>query len=751
MQRRKQQRVIPSLTCPVLITAAIAATVAAVPHGRAQTETEPAAAADPGADLEQVVVTATRLPRLQQDIAGTVTVIQAEELERRLSDDLDDIVRYEPGLSMNRTARGGNQGFIIRGIGGNRVLMVVDGVRSNDIYAAGPSAYGKDAFEVDDLRAVEIIRGPASVLYGADALGGAVIFTTKDPQDYLDETAGGDTYLALRAAGSSADQQNKLGFTAATQWGDWGMMAQYTRRDFQELEIEGTTALDPQDGTSDNLLLKGVWRPAERHRLTLAFDTQQEEIDTRLVSDLSDSVERSQGRDESDRYRFSVEHHWQWDNAVADHLETQVYWQDSEALQQTQQRRNNSYSFGIFTPSLVDRVSDFEFNQQIEGIGATLVKGFTTASVQHALVYGFSWERTDTERPRQRCETDVASGARSCEIRQFFPGAPAEVFPNKTFPDTETERAGLYIQNEITLPGRLTVIPGLRYDRYQLEADLNDPALVDTAALGFGIESIEESELSASLGIIYDIDASIALFAQYAEGFRAPNFDEANQSFINLAFRYATLPNPDLKPETSRGYEVGIKGEFERARFSFALFDNHYDDFIDDRFIGLTADGISLFQQQNVAEARIYGAELSATWRLDSAWQLRGSLAYSRGDDEDADMPLDQIEPLSAVLGAAYNAAGNLWGLEAIATLVDKKDRVSADDRVTAAGYGFVDLLGHYNFSEQLGLRFGVLNLFNKQYARWSNIEGLPASALSAIGRGQEAGTELRVGLDLRF
>ena len=111
------------------------------------------------------------MPRTIENIAGTVSLISAEDIEREVGDDLDDLVRFQPGVSMNTAARGGNQGFTIRGIGGNRVLTVVDGVRGSDIYGAGPSSYGKDSFEIDNLKSVEIIRGPASVLYGAGCYG----------------------------------------------------------------------------------------------------------------------------------------------------------------------------------------------------------------------------------------------------------------------------------------------------------------------------------------------------------------------------------------------------------------------------------------------------------------------------------------------------------------------------------------------------------------------------------------------------
>ena len=116
--------------------------------------------------IEELTITATRQDRTIQNVAGTISLVTIENIEKEMVDDLDDVVRYQPGVSMGNNSRGGNQGFTIRGIGGNRVLHVIDGVRSSDIYYGN----GKDTFEMDNLQGIQIIRGPASVLYGADAM-----------------------------------------------------------------------------------------------------------------------------------------------------------------------------------------------------------------------------------------------------------------------------------------------------------------------------------------------------------------------------------------------------------------------------------------------------------------------------------------------------------------------------------------------------------------------------------------------------
>ncbi|MEX0902143.1 MAG: TonB-dependent hemoglobin/transferrin/lactoferrin family receptor [Pseudohongiellaceae bacterium] len=704
---------------------------------------------------EELVITATRLPRSIEDIAGTITVITDDDIAHHLAEDMDDLTRFEPGITMNTANRGGNQGFVIRGMGGNRVLTVLDGIRSNDIYMAGPSSYGKDAFEVDDLKAVEIIRGPASVLYGADAMGGAVILRSKDPADYL--APEDDSYLALRSAATSANGQYKLGVTVAGRLGDIGSLVQVTHREFHETDINGSSS-NPQEGKSNGLLLKNVWDMAKAHQLRATADVLQEEIDTRLDSDLSPGVSESIGFDETERMRFSLVYQWQADAALFDDMDMDLSWQRTDALQHTEQYLT-SYSFlnpmnpATYGGTEAFRDTDFEFNQDTLSAGINLRKSLNLSSMGHTFAYGLHRDRTETVRPRNRCDEQLTTGEVTCSIASY-PFAPSENFPNKTFPDSTTTRTGVYIQDEI-VPGdsRLTLVPGIRYDHYDMEPHVD--ALLDGSGYietygGYAVTAVDEHAVSFSLGALYELSDQVSLFAQYAEGFRPPNFDESNQAFVNLGHGYATVPNPALESESSEGLELGIRANVKNALISLAVYDNRYQDFIESASIG-TEGNISLFQDQNVGRARIRGVELTSMWYPGDSWQVRTSLAYSRGNNEEAGVPLDSVEPLTGVIGLRYDEASGDWGFETMLTAVAKKDRVSADDRATADAYTVVDIVGHYRVTRSSTVRAGLFNVFDENYARWTNIQGLAAGDTDNIARAQAAGTNFRLSLDYKF
>ena len=702
--------------------------------------------------IEELTISATRQPRTIENIAGTVSLITVENIEKEMVDDLDDLARFQPGVSMSTNARGGNQGFTIRGIGGNRVLHVVDGVRGSDIYYGN----GKDSFEMDNLQSVQIVRGPSSVLYGADAMGGAVIFTTKNARDYVGSDSG--SYFGLRSSASDADDQIKGGATAAFQNGDFGLVAQFTQRNFEEHEVNGSGSVNPQDGDTQGILLKGMWDISDNQSLAVSFESFVEERDFNLLSDLGRSVSKSLGFDEVDRERIGLEYQLERDSGLFDDLQILVNFHDTDSTQRTLQDRT---SFSFVNPrnprsmggSAAIRDTTFGFNQETVAVNLNFRKSLNSGSLTHNFVYGFNLDETETERPRDRFDTELSTGTISRRI-SAFPMAPAEVFPNKTFPDTSTRRLGIYFQDEIQIgDSPLTLIPGVRYDRYEMDATVD--TLLDgtnqVAGFGYPVEDFEEGEVSFSLGALYDLDDTYSLFAQYAEGYRPPNFNESNQAFVNLGFRYAVVPNPDIDAENSNSFELGVRADYENAFLSLSVFKNYYDDFISSNFIGRSGS-LSLYQNQNISDVEIQGAEVSAFFYFNNQWRLRSSVAYARGENEVTGAHLDTIDPLNIVTGLRYDSSSGNWGGELLWTVIADKDKVSSDTVTDAEGYAILDLVGDLQLGSAVSFRAGIFNIFDEEYAIWQSIQGLDkVTSADTILNNYQPGTNIRVGLNIEF
>ncbi|MDO9624464.1 MAG: TonB-dependent receptor plug domain-containing protein [Pseudomonas sp.] len=319
------------------------------------------AAETPVTQFDTLTVTATRSEQTLDQVPSTVSVIGERQIDQQNINDIRDLVRFEPGVSVSGTgSRFGLSGFTIRGIGGNRVLTQVDGVAVPDAFTFGPFLSARRNYvDLDTVKQVEIIRGPASSLYGSDAIGGAVSFLTKDAGDYLD--AGDDTYARLKTGYDGSDDSWQRSATFAARQGQVDGLLHLGRRDGQATDTFSSRggngsargAANPVDYQTDNLLAKLGWDYAEGNRLQLVYERFQDDADTRVRSDYgtfssipipigpgmtlySNSLsETSDAQDSVERERFGLEHRLQLNSLLADQLNWQLNYQTSETRQKT--------------------------------------------------------------------------------------------------------------------------------------------------------------------------------------------------------------------------------------------------------------------------------------------------------------------------------------------------------------------------------------------------------------------------------
>lgn len=675
----------------------------------------------------QIVVTATRTAVKTEDVPVTVTVKSDEQIADELVTDIRDLVRFEPGVSVQRqparfgaalgaTGRARNDSFNIRGIGGNRVLIQVDGVRVPDGFSFGAQASGRgDYVDLGLIRSVEILRGPSSALYGSDGLAGAVSFITADPSDFVEEgkSIGG----LLRAAYSSADQEFSETAILAGRSGDWSAMAAYTRRDYQELDNQGAvggtgaarTRPNPQDGRSDAALARLVYDPANGHKLRLTGEYLDTHLYTNGLSGLSASVDRLEGFDSGTRKRVSLD--WSWDGEGAiDFARVALYWQDGEDRQYTEEDR----------ATVPDRTRLNTFENRVFGASADARADFTIGAITHRLVFG-----GDISQTRQR-------GLRGGTV------PPAgETYPTRAFPSTDFTRAGLFVGDEIAIAdGRLLLYPALRFDWYDLSPD-NDPLLPS-----FVGAKQHGSRLSPKFGAVWKITDQVRLFANYATGFKAPEPGQVNQFFENLTspfFSYRSIPNPDLGPERSESVEGGIRFASDAVSLDVTGFSARYKDFISQEQIG-GAGTIAhpiLYQFVNLDRVRVKGAEARFEGRAASGLYATLALSYAKGDviePTGARTPLSTIDPLKLVAGVGYREAQGRFGGQIIMT---HSARVSAS-RTTGIctpgcfrpdGFTILDATAFARIVDGLKLRAGVFNILDKKYAWWSDVRGLASTS----------------------
>ena len=707
--------------------------------------------------LDAVIVVATRSEGLLAEAPGTVSVIPRREIERTQAQDLRDLFRYEPSVTVSSSAgRFGLGDVRIRGLGGNRVQLQVDGVDVADAFSIGSFASAdRDALDPAVLKQVEVLRGPASALYGSDALGGTVRFVTLDPDDLL----GADANAAgrIRVGAASGDDSANLGLTAAVRTGAVGWLLHATGRRGHETATAGTvrssdatrTAANPSDQERQALLLKSVWQPGDGQQLRATLDATRSTAMTDVLSARANTVLfgrpvrvlELRADDHKERVRTSLDGSHALGFAGVRTLRWQLHRQDSRTRQDTAEDRASGPG-----PATVRRERRFDFDQSETGLELSAEAQFGDT----ALLYGVQARRTDIAQQRDGRSVNLGTGAVSPVI---FP----DVFPVRDFPLSQTREWALFAQADHALfDGALRLLPALRVDHFRLRPELDAVFAGDNP--GFVPVGLRARHISPKLGLVWSLSPSLGLYANAATGFRAPPYDDANLGFTNVASGYAALPNPDLKPETSRGLDVGLRGDHGALAWTVAVHATRYRDFIDSRrAIGIDpATGLLLFQSVNRTRVDLWGGEASLRLALDAFGLAGGVLRFSttrtRGVDRTEGAWLESVDPFRAVLGVGWR--GEVVGVELVASAAARRSDLAASSSGRSAfiapGHAVLDLIVDGALSPAWRWEAGVFNLADRRVWDAADTAGVPADSL-VLDRFTRPGRSARFTLTASF
>ena len=696
--------------------------------------------------LREVVVSGSRSAQDPDDLPMSIDVIGAKDLEGRQIQDIRDLAKDLPNVTVRRaparfgmasgnTGRDGNAGFNIRGLEGNRVLMLEDGIRMPRSYVFSANAFGRDYFDIGLIKRVEVVRGPASVLYGSDGVAGLVNFITYEPADFL---TGGKTFGGRVAASASSDDNSRsIGTTLAGRASDtveWLFGINASRAD--GLKNMGTndaanstrTTPNPETNKGISLLGKLVVRPSADQKHVLTLEHVDKKADYNLLSAVapaattSTSVLASTANTDMQRDRLTWDARYQLDAAWADSLQTVLSYQATGSREAATEDRNTA----------ADRARDTTYDENTWQIGLQANKTLRVgADTAHKLTYGLDYVRTKV--------TTLQTG--------ITPPA-GETFPLKRFPDTVETSAALFAQDEI-VTGDWSITPGLRLDRYK----------IDASQAGFGgvVVSPSDSAVSPKLGVLYRATPQWSVFGNVASGFRAPNAGQVNAFFENVTQFYKTIPNPNLKPEKSQNFEIGARGRLDALTLDVAAFTGRFKDLIEDsvRVGGAgTAASPTVFQSINIGNARISGFEVKGRmdWGRVAGGQLTTPFTYgtARGKDSDTGKPLDSIDPAKIRAGIQYATAGWDLRLDLAHHAAKKLGDTNAALFVSPAATT-LDVGGQWRIQKNLRLNATVANLTNKKYWNWSDVRAATASQVAVIDAFSQPGRSLQVSLVADF
>lgn len=659
---------------------------------------------------DRLVVTASRQEQSSSQTPAAISVIDAKEIEQQQPEKMADLFKDLPGVDVQ--GDGPFRGLpVIRGLSSNRVLILVDGQRLNNsresTVFAGIQPGLVDLSEVDRI---EVLRGPASVLYGSDAMGGVINIITKKPDLGAEhfEMSHNINYEYGSAADSSSAHADVRG--SGRGWGFNLSVGWETASDFKAPKSAANSPYYSDyvfsDGTVPNSGMDQASVQGGVRFLTGTSGVLATNFEIVRTDDIGypGFDPATSGVDISfpnfDRDKLAV----RWDSGPMwgfSNVSVNSYYQHVV---------KDSKMFLDFGPS-------FYLHQYTESDVKTF--GFNTQGItdlaNHHLTLGL-----DFYRDMLNDESTYAD--------------PFSSDNNVAVPDSHQQGLGVYVQDQIQATDKLRVLAGVRGDRFNFKSE-NDPQYTGTPF------DVTDSDISGNLGLMYAVTPNVELTAMVGRGFRAPNIEERAYTGAVSEPGYWVVQNPDLTSEKSLNYEVGFKARYDRYYGGLNVYYNDIKDFITFVDLGENPDtGLFEIAYANIEDATIKGVEIELETLMSDRWTVTTNYSYTEGNNDTTGEPLGFIPPWKVVLGLRYDAPD--WWTEASARFVGRQNRLPKDETIAdpsqeppVGDFTTVDLRAGYTFGNGITLRATLGNLFDKLYSEPYNLRPEPGRYLrTSIG-----------------
>ena len=674
------------------------------PASSARAQSAPPAQPVPSAgdvlELDTITVTSGKTEdRVINDLAGS-SVVTRRQIDLLQPSRVSDVLQSVPGVAVQETGTDPGQAVNIRGLQDfGRVNVLVDGARQ-DYQVSGHGANGTFYLDPELIGQVDVVRGPVSTVYGSGAIGGVVSFRTRTIEDILnpDEKYGVVQRLGLGTNGAGFVTNSMAGARIGTAADVFGQFVYRNTNNY--FDGDDNKILD-----SDSDLTSGLFKfnlyPADGHTLSASALLQNYSFTnngdtgtgTRFNNDVTANTYTL-------GYRFN-----QPGNPWLD-LSVKGYYTTTEDRKRVVTPSRTYGSLGVRPGARLD------YSMETAGFDISNTSRFETFGLGHALTVGI-------DGARDQGETDDRAGGYGSA---FTPSGERSLF-------------GGFIQDEIRFTPWLRTIGALRFDSYELDG---------------GRTSADGSRVSPKLTVGIEPIKGIEFYGTYAEGYRAPSITETLIQGSHPFPIFNILPNPSLRPEVAHNLEGGVNIQYDNVlrdgdsfRAKASVFHNEIDDFIDSVAVGprynvpvvpgmpasacafapnLCLIGVQDQQYQNIASARLQGAELEAAYDWGGGFiTIAGTVI--EGTNEITGDPLNSVIP---------NRLSTTFGLRlfddklTVGTRLTFVDDTKKNVTNPTAGYGLVDLFASYRYDENISGDVSIQNVFDRQYTQYLNSEASP-------------------------
>ena len=702
-------------------------------------------------NLPEIVVSGSKYPEQQTKIVQKIEVINAKQIAATNAPNTGDMLQQSGQVYVQKSQLGGSSPSI-RGFEANRVLLVVDGVRMNNAIYRGGHLQNVITVDQSMLENIEILNGPASTLYGSDALGGVINFTTKKIKFGTNSTNAFARYSSACNEGTiHADvmlTEHNFGSLTSLTLSNFGNLRAGSRR----ADIWGNVGLRNFTATQYNGKDTITANPNPQNQLGSAYSQV----------DLLQKFAFKDGKYTT--HFFNFQYSSSTDVPRYDRLTDMSNGQLKFAEWYYGPQKRGMLAYRMEAVNMPHYFTDATFNFNYQNISESRnSRRFGNDNLitnnEKINVVGFD------ANTRHKGETnefiigvdgqfnDVNSKGTSTNIR-----TNVSSIANSRFPDAGNSYTmlGAYVQDIYKVsPDRFTVNAGLRYNYINLNSRLSN-----NMPLQFPYSTIKQNNngITGNVGLIFTPDEEFAITLGYSSGFKAPNLDDAARLFES-GNGSLVVPNQNLAPEYAHNIDFGVRyNEDNKIVLSGNLFyTSLFNAIVMDRYT-YNGDDSTLFYGtkmpivalQNSASAKIYGFAGNAKINLTDELIASGSVTYTAGrydavgtkDNGLAVVPMDHIPPVFGRLGLQYLQPK--YNLEVYSlfngrkALSDYNPLPASEDNLqyAIAGYGTpgwitLNVKGTYAINPRWTLQGGVENIFDTHYRTFAS--GISAPGVNAI------------------
>jgi hemoglobin/transferrin/lactoferrin receptor protein len=627
---------------------------------------------------EAVVVAANREETVRTSVPRAVSVLTSEEIARDMPRTTPEALGDLPGVLVQKTNHGGGSPYI-RGLVGNHVLILVDGVRlNNSTFRYGPNQY-LATIDPGQIERVEVLRGSGSVLFGSDAVGGVINIVTRRPV-----LSGDGTHVSGTASGKlmSSDMEQSGRFDFSASGSRAAVVAGFSLRNYGHIRAGGDLGVESPSGYSE---LNG-----DGHALVRLSSNQSLEVGLQQV--YQDDVPRFDQVAQRGFERYSFDPQIRRLGYVS--------WQRTGSSRWLRTLTGRvSYHQSVEKRERQQRGSRTQIDEQDEiGVAGISVEARSAPAPFWSIVSGVDY--THDRVSSWRRDTNVVSGV-VANRRGLYPDGSI------------ASSAAVFTHSSMKL-GRTTVDGGVRYSQYSVSA--TDPL--------FGNLDIRPHAWVGSVAAMHDLASGFSLVGSVSQAFRAPNVDDVS-TLGGFDFGIE-VPSTDLVPETSVAYEAGVRVGRPAFGGSIVAYRTNLDNLIERvpaQFHGQDFyEGQRVYRRANVGRAHVYGVEADGSWDVSRMVGLFGNVSYTFGEVEAGGQPMRRIPPVNGLLGARLRLSPRAW-VEGSMRAASKQDRLAPGDRDDhriapggTPGWVAFNLSAGFPLFDQVDLVGGIHNLFDEAY-----------------------------------